>query len=124
MIKRYKVLRLNYKMMRVIPEENEILRKAGADIIKINGDKILPENLDVDALMVISAKVPGEVINKLSKCRIIARMGIGIDKIDVKVATDNGIIVTNVPDFCSSELAAHNLYVILSAPLPLKNIWA
>jgi len=113
MTKKYKVVRLNCKLIPMSPEEIEILSKVGANIIQIDGDKIQPEDFDIDALMVISAKVPSDIVNKLSRCRIIARLGIGVDKIDIKAATDNGIIVTNVPDFCSSELADHTMALML-----------
>lgn len=122
MVKKYKVVRLNCKLMSMIPEEIEILSKAGADVIQIDGDKILPEDFDIDALMVISAKVPGDIINKLSRCKIIARLGIGVDKIDIKAATDNGIIVTNVPDFCSSELADHTMALMLGVARKLLQL--
>jgi len=111
--KRYKVVRLNCKLLPMSPEEIETLAKVEADVIQVTGDEIRPEDFDIDALMVIAAKVPGDVINKLSKCRVIARLGIGTDKIDIDTATKNGIIVTNVPDFCDSELADHTMALML-----------
>jgi D-3-phosphoglycerate dehydrogenase len=114
MNKKFKVVRLNCKNRPPMPKEEEILKKAGLDLIKISGDDIADENLDADAVMVEAAKLPGEVIKKLSKCRIISRIGIGVDKIDLNAATDNGIIVTNVPDFCKSELADHTMALILA----------
>ena len=112
---KYKVVRLNCKIFPVIPEEIDILQKVGADLIQIQGDEIPPEFMDTDVLMVVSAKVKGEVIKQLSKCRLIARIGIGTDKIDVAEATANGILVTNVPGFCESELADHTMALLLSA---------
>src|ERR1700737_74147 len=58
-----------------------------------------------DALLVVSAKVPVELMLKLANCRVIARYGSGTDNIDVEAATRLGILVTNVPDFCLSEMA-------------------
>jgi len=112
---KYKVVRLNCKIFPVIPEEIDILKKIGANLIQIQGDEIPHEFIDTDALMVVSAKVKGEIIKQLSKCRLIARIGIGTDKIDVAEATTNGILVTNVPGFCESELADHTIALLLSA---------
>jgi len=111
---KYKVLRLNSRLFPLISQEIKELDKIGIDLIKIDGDEILPEFVDADALMVVSAKVKGNTIKKLSKCRLIARIGIGTDKIDVDAATANGIIVTNVPDFCRSELADHTMALLLA----------
>jgi len=111
---KFKVVRLNCKNRPSMPKEEEILKKAGLDLIKISGDDIEDEDMDADAVMVEAAKLPGDVINRLSKCKIISRIGIGVDKIDINAATDKGIIVTNVPDFCKSELADHTMALILA----------
>jgi D-3-phosphoglycerate dehydrogenase len=69
---------------------------------------------DVDALLTCWAKVPAEVIAAAGRCRIIARLGIGLDNIDVAAATARGILVTNVPDYCYREVAEHALALILA----------
>lgn len=74
----------------------------------------------VDALLVISAKVHRATINVLSKCRVIARYGSGTDNIDVEGATEAGIIVTNVPDFCLSEVADHTMALLLGSIRKLR----
>ena len=60
------------------------------------------------------AKVPAEVLEAAPKCRIVARLGIGLDNIDVAAATKLGMVVTNVPDYCLIEVAEHALALILS----------
>lgn len=90
MDEKFKVVRLNCKNRPSTPKEEEILKKAGLDLIKIGGDDIADENLDADAVMVEAAKLPADIIKKLSKCKIISRIGIGIDKIDIDAATDKG----------------------------------
>ena len=50
----------------------------------------------------------------MPKCRVIARLGAGTDKIDVAAATAAGIVVTNVPDFCMNEQAEHTLALLLA----------
>ena len=48
------------------------------------------------------------------RCRIVARYGIGVDNIDVGAARAAGIEVTNVPDYCVEEVAAHALGLALA----------
>jgi D-3-phosphoglycerate dehydrogenase len=52
------------------------------------------------------------VIDAASKCKHIARYGIGLDNIDVTHATALGIPVTNVPIFCLEEVTDHALALI------------
>jgi D-3-phosphoglycerate dehydrogenase len=69
---------------------------------------------DFDALLLVSAKVRADVIGRLERCRVIGRYGTGTDNIDVEEATRRGIVVTNVPDFCLSEMADHTIGLILA----------
>ncbi|MCL5069349.1 MAG: C-terminal binding protein [Actinobacteria bacterium] len=112
----FKVVRLNSNTYPLIADEENELKKVGAYMVCIEGSssaEIIETAKDCDALLVISAKVRAEVINKLSKCRIIARYGIGVDNIDVDTATIKGIIVTNVPDFCENEMGEHTMALLL-----------
>jgi D-3-phosphoglycerate dehydrogenase / 2-oxoglutarate reductase len=67
----------------------------------------------VDALLVVSAKVKRDAIDQLERCRVIVRYGSGTDNIDVQRATERGIVVANVPDFCLSEVADHTMALLL-----------
>ena len=58
--------------------------------------------------------LPAKVIDRLSRCRIISRLGTGTDKIDVAAASQKGIIVTNVPTFCTEEQADHTMALLLA----------
>lgn len=67
----------------------------------------------VDAIMTNWAKVPEAVIAAAPHCRIVSRLGIGLDNIDVAYCTRNKIPVTNVPDYCVIEVAEHTLALLL-----------
>ena len=67
-----------------------------------------------DGLLVCYAPVPGDVIRSLEGCRIIARYGIGVDNVDLAAATEMGIVVTNVPDYCVDEVSDHSLALLLA----------
>jgi D-3-phosphoglycerate dehydrogenase len=69
---------------------------------------------DVDAIMTNWSDVPAPLIDAVPNCRIVARLGIGLDNIDVRHATARGIPVTNVPDYCLTEVAEHTIALLLA----------
>jgi D-3-phosphoglycerate dehydrogenase / 2-oxoglutarate reductase len=69
---------------------------------------------DVEAIMTNWAKVTAEVIEAAPRLRIVSRLGIGLDNIDVACCTRRKIAVTNVPDYCLIEVAEHALALLLS----------
>jgi D-3-phosphoglycerate dehydrogenase len=117
------VVRLNVETCPPIPEEREILSGIHARVIEIEGDtdeEILAQARDCDALMVVASYVRAPVIRELRKCKVISRLGIGTDKIDVEEATRQGIIVTNIPGFCTDEVADHTMALLLAAARQLN----
>jgi D-3-phosphoglycerate dehydrogenase len=70
-----------------------------------------------DALLVCYALVPRTVIEAAAEggVRVISRYGIGYDNVDVQAASEHGILVTNVPDYCLDEVADHTLALLLAA---------
>lgn len=83
------------------PKCAEILRNAGHEVDEKFG--ISPEELlkiigEYDGLIVRSAtKVTREVIEAAKKLKVIGRAGSGVDNIDLKAATEKGIVVMNTP---------------------------
>lgn len=78
------------------------------------GEAILDVARDADGLLVTYAQIPGDVIRGLERCRIIARFGIGLDNVDVATATEKGIVVTYVPDYCVDEVSDHAMALLLT----------
>jgi len=68
----------------------------------------------VQAVIVRVVKLPGDVIREAKELKIIAKHGVGYDNIDVKVATERGIIVTNTPTANSQSVAEHALALLLA----------
>ena len=113
----FKAVRLNAQTYPVEDGERSELARAGAELVAIEGqdsNEILATGKDCDALLVVSSHVPGSVIEQLTRCRVIARLGAGTDKIDVATATRCKIPVTNVPDFCLNEQAEHTMALLLA----------
>jgi phosphoglycerate dehydrogenase-like enzyme len=113
----FQAVRLNADTYPVDPGEQTELDRCGATLTAIEGQQpseILAAAADCDALLVVSSKVPGSVIEGLTRCRVLARLGAGVDRIDVATATRCGIVVSNVPDFCLAEQAEHTLALLLA----------
>lgn len=106
----------------------------GLEILKKNfnvevRDKISPAELlelipKFDALIVRSAsKVTAEVISRADNLKIIGRAGVGVDNIDVKAATERGIIVINSPDGNTIAATEHTFAMMaaVSRNIPQAN---
>lgn len=87
----------------------EILENAGHEVIlleKYPDDKALIEAVrDIDALIVRSDKVTGEVISSAPELKIIVRAGAGYDNIDLEAASAHKIVVENTPGQNSNAVA-------------------
>jgi D-3-phosphoglycerate dehydrogenase len=67
-----------------------------------------------DGLLNEYAPLTRAVLERLPRCKVIAKYGVGVDTIDLKAATDFGIIVTNVPDHCFDEVSDHTISLLLT----------
>jgi D-3-phosphoglycerate dehydrogenase len=78
---------------------------------------------DADALLATYAKITAEMIRQMTRCRIISRFGIGVDNVDIPAASERGIVVTKVPDYCIDEVSDHTMALLLSAvrKIPFAN---
>ena len=97
--------------------EKEILRTIDAEIIHVGATDTLAARDAVrgaDAVMVTIQPVPADLIASMERCRIIARVGTGLDAIDLNAATQHGIWVTYVPDYSIDEVSTHTLTLLLA----------
>ncbi|HZG58298.1 C-terminal binding protein [Paenibacillus sp.] len=92
--------------------ERSVLEPIGAEVIGLQcntGENLAEEAKDADAILQQYAKIPRGTIEKLSRCKVIARYGIGTDIVDVEAAYAYGMVVTNVMDYCIEEVADHSI---------------
>lgn len=114
---RWTALRLNAQTYPVESGERQALAEAGAHLLEIEGRdeaELHACAATCDALLVVSAYVPAALIARMTRCRTIARLGAGTDRIDIAAATAAGIVVSNVPDFCLGEQADHTMVLLLT----------
>ncbi len=67
-----------------------------------------------DAILTCWAPVSAAAIAASCPLRVVARMGVGLDNIDVDAATTSGVLVTNVPDYCVEEVSDHAVALVLA----------
>jgi D-3-phosphoglycerate dehydrogenase / 2-oxoglutarate reductase len=78
--------------------------------------EFIDEARDCDALLnTYAGPITADAMAQMPRCKIIARYGIGVDTIDLKAATEAGIIVTNNPTYCIEEVAEHTMALLLAA---------
>lgn len=103
--------------------EKEILEAAGAEVIALQAksqEDLYDVAHDCAAMINQYARVGKETILRMQSCEVIARYGVGVDIVDVDTATKRGILVTNVQDYCTEEVADHAiaLWLTLARKLP------
>jgi D-3-phosphoglycerate dehydrogenase len=105
--------------------EDAVLSAIQAKILCVSGFET-PEQLaaarQADALMVTTQSVPASLIAALAHCRIISRVGTGLDAIDIPSATARGIWVTNVPDYSVDEVSTHAITLLLAQARRLPRV--
>jgi len=79
-----------------------------------SADDILAVARDADAILVTYAKLPGDLLRQLRRCKAIGRFGLGVDNIDIAAAAELGITVTYVPDYCMQEVSDHAMALLLA----------
>lgn len=92
--------------------ERSILEPIGAEVIGLHcstGEGLGELVKDADVLMTRYAKVTRETCEKMDHCIGVCRYGIGVDTVDVQAVYDNGMVLTNIPDFCIEEVAEHSI---------------
>ena len=76
-------------------------------------DELIAEHQPA-AILTCWATVSAESIASSAPLRVVARMGVGLDNIAVSAATDHGVQVTNVPDYCVEEVSDHAVGLALA----------
>jgi D-3-phosphoglycerate dehydrogenase len=97
--------------------ERAVLAKIGAEIVIApdgNEDTLVSMAKDVDGILTCFAEVTDKVVRAAAKCVVIGRYGVGVDNIAVDTATEFGIAVTYVPDYCVEEVSDHAMGLLLA----------
>ncbi len=97
----------------------EILRDGGLNEVTYKPD-ITPEQLvaeigEYDALVIRSrSQVTADVLRAGKKLKIVGRAGVGVDNVDIPVATECGIMVANAPEGNTMTTCEHAISLLMS----------
>ena len=97
--------------------EKEVLAAVEGEVM-VAGDGTAEEIIalapQADAILTCWKDVPAEALDIAPNCRVVSRYGIGLDNIPIGRATELGMLVTNVPDFCLEEVSDHVMALLLA----------
>lgn len=99
-----------------VEQERRAVEAAGGTLVAgqaVNEEQVAELCRDADGVLNARAPVTRRAIAAMERCRIIVRYGIGVDTIDVPAATERGIYVANVPDYCLDEVSDHALALLM-----------
>jgi phosphoglycerate dehydrogenase-like enzyme len=98
--------------------EREILGSAATiDAHRTDNPDNIPDSVwrAIDAIIVNhQMRIAGTLLDRLDKCRIVVRSGVGFDNIDIQDCAARGIAVCNVPDYGTGEVADHAMALMLA----------
>ena len=111
------VLTANPPFMRDYGEERQGIEGVGGtlEIIQVKDeDEFARLATGADALLTGRARISRKVIESLQHCKVISASGIGVDSIDVEAATEKNIVVVNIPDIFTEEVADQAFALLLA----------
>jgi len=83
-------------------------------VVSKNKSDLKEQIADADGLLFCFETIDEEILKLGKKLKVAQRYGIGVDNIDIDVATQLGIVVANIPDYCIDEVSDHAISMILS----------
>lgn len=102
---------------RDIDVEAEIWRAAGLEAVQASHEpesRVLDVLSQADAILTALRPITCALVEAGARLKIITRAGVGVDNIDVECATRHGVIVSNVPGYCTGEVADHAMTMLMS----------
>lgn len=89
-----------------------------ADIVALNAfseEDLVGRIEEADAIMLYHfISITRKTIERLKKCKLIVRCGVGYDNVDRAYARERGVNVANVPDYGSEEVADSAIGMMLT----------
>jgi phosphoglycerate dehydrogenase-like enzyme len=114
-------------MLLVIPDaqfeddallEREVLGDVAEIVVhrELVAERIPDDHWRGAAALIVYYGVPIDraLVERLDRCRLLVRAGVGYDHIDVAACGDRGIPVCNVPDYGTTEVADHAIALMLA----------
>lgn len=98
--------------------EHSALSAAGMDLIEAPA-MATPTQLaslaeEAAGILTCWSPVTRDIVEAAPSLRVISRLGVGLDNIDLDAAAEAGVTVTNVPEYCTDEVAEHVLAFVVT----------
>jgi glyoxylate reductase len=118
-----KYINMKVHITRPIPQNGiDLLKKEGIEVV-LNQENILPSKEQIierskeceGLLPILTDTIDAELMDALPKLKIIANYAVGFNNIDIKAATERGIIVTNTPGVLNDTTADFAFTLMMAA---------
>jgi D-3-phosphoglycerate dehydrogenase len=94
-----------------------LFRENGIDLVYAScktEEEMIQQGADADGILYIGInQLTRNVITHLNNCKVIVRYGVGYDAVDINAATEMGIAVCNIPNYCTEDVATHTIALML-----------
>jgi len=77
-------------------------------------DEIIERTVDADVVLTNKTLITAEIISQLPRLKYIGVLATGYNVVDIKAATDRGIIVTNIPNYSTESVVQMTFALILA----------
>jgi len=111
-----KVYVTDYEYASLQEEETE-LAKYGIGLVPKQcrtEDEVIRECSEAAGLLDQYAPITRRVMENLPNLKVVARYGVGVNTIDLDAATDHGVCVLNVPDYCMDEVSNQAIALMMA----------
>lgn len=99
-----------------VEQERRAVEAAGGKLVvgqAANEEEVAELCKQADGVLTARARITRRTIEAMERCRVIVRYGIGVETVDIPAATERGIMVANVPDYCADEVSDQALTLLL-----------
>lgn len=95
----------------IVNEHEGVIRYADCE----TEEDTIDQCADAEILVVSKSPITPTVLEELDDLQLVIRMGTGYDNVNVKAATEHGVLVSNTPGYSKHEVATHGITLMLAA---------
>ncbi|GAE33744.1 C-terminal binding protein [Halalkalibacter akibai] len=113
----FKVVVTDYEFATLAPEQEVLSQVEGVEFVAVQcrtEDEVIAAAKDADGLINQYAPITRKVIESLPNLKVVSRYGVGVNTIDIDAATEHGVMVGNVTDYCMDEVSDHAFALIMA----------
>lgn len=114
---KFKVVVTDYEYATLAPEQEVLSQVDGVEFIAVQcktEDEVIEVAKDADGLINQYAPITRKVFENSPNLKVVSRYGVGVNTIDVDAATEYGVMVGNVTDYCMDEVSDHAFALLMA----------